>query len=65
MMETKRPAYFERRNVKKLGLALFLVIVLTLSITSAALASGDKVRGDKGEGEVNQVQIQDPPPFQP
>jgi hypothetical protein len=44
---------------------LFLVIILTLSITSAALASGDKVRGEKGEGSVVQVQVQDPPPFQP
>jgi len=51
--------------MKKLGLILFLVIVLTLSITSAALASGDKVRGENGQGSVNQVQVQDPPPFQP
>ncbi len=28
------------------------------------MAGGDKVRGDKGKGNVNQVQVQDPPPFQ-
>lgn len=51
--------------MKRVGLVFLLVIVLTLGITSAALASGDKVRGEKGEGSVIQVQVQDPPPFQP
>ena len=51
--------------MKKLALLLVVVIVLTLGLTSSAFAGGDKVRGEKGEGDVNQVQIQDPPPFQP
>lgn len=51
--------------MKRLALVLLVVIVLTLSITSSAFAGGDKVRGEKGEGDVNQVQVQDPPPFQP
>ena len=51
--------------MKKLALILILAVIMTLSITSSALAAGDKVRGDNGQGDVNQVQIQDPPPFQP
>lgn len=51
--------------MKRLVIVLFLAVVLTLSIASSALAGGDKVRGEKGEGDVNQVQVQDPPPFQP
>ena len=51
--------------MKKIVLVLVLVVVMTLGITSSALASGDKVRGEKGEGSVVQVQVQDPPPFQP
>jgi len=41
-----------------------LVAVLLIITASAAVAAGDKVRGDKGEGPVNQVQVQDPLPFQ-
>jgi hypothetical protein len=51
--------------MKRIALILVLVIILTLSITSSALAAGGKVRGDNGQGDVNQVQVQDPPPFQP
>lgn len=51
--------------MKKIVFAIVSVAVLTLCITSPALAGGDKVRGDNGQGEVNQVQVQDPPPFQP
>jgi len=51
--------------MKKLALILVVVIVLTISVTSSAFAGGDQVRGEKGEGDVNQVQVQDPPPFQP
>ena len=43
-----------------------LIVGLLLVMTAMpALAGGDKVRGDLGQGDVNQVQIQDPPPFQP
>lgn len=51
--------------MKRLVLVSILAIILTLGITSSALAGGDKVRGENGQGDVNQVQVQDPPPFQP
>jgi len=44
---------------------LAITIVLVLAVTIPALAGGDKVRGDNGQGQVNQHQVQDPPPFQP
>jgi hypothetical protein len=50
--------------MKRLVQVLVLVVILTISITSSVLASGDKVRGENGQGQVSQVQIQDPPPFQ-
>jgi hypothetical protein len=44
---------------------LFLVLViLAVVFASTAMAGGDKVRGENGQGSVSQVQIQDPPPFQ-
>ena len=51
--------------MKRIVFVSLLVVVLLTATTSTAFAGGDKVRGDKGEGGVNQVQIQDPPPFQP
>ena len=43
----------------------FLLVPLFLILAGASVfAGGDKVRGEKGEGDVNQVQVQDPPPFQ-
>jgi len=43
-----------------------LIIGLLLVVTAMpALAGGDKVRGDNGQGDVHQVQVMDPPPFQP
>jgi hypothetical protein len=30
-----------------------------------AFAGGGQVRGDNAQGAANQVQVQDPPPFQP
>lgn len=44
--------------------ALIVVVVFAFAV-SPALAGGDKVRGENGQGSVNQVQVQDPPPFQP
>lgn len=52
-------------EMKKILLTLLLVGVLCISATSTVFAGGDKVRGDNGQGTVNQVQVQDPPPFQP
>ncbi|MDD2471874.1 MAG: hypothetical protein PHT28_03015 [Dehalococcoidales bacterium] len=51
--------------MRKIFITLFVVAVLCLSATSTVFAGGDKVRGENGQGEVNQVQVQDPPPFQP
>jgi len=51
--------------MKKILFAVLAVVVLTLCVASPAFAGGDKVRGENGQGEVNQVQVQDPPPFQP
>jgi len=51
--------------MRKAALVLVVVVAIAVSMTSSALAGGDKVRGDKGQGSVHQVQVQDPPPFQP
>ena len=51
--------------MKRTMLTLMLVMVLTLCLASPAFAGGGKVRGDNGQGAVNQVQVEDPPPFQP
>ncbi len=50
--------------MKKTILVSLVVVALMVVTTSTAFAGGDKVRGEKGEGSVNQVQIQNPPPFQ-
>lgn len=50
---------------KKLITAMILVVLLVLTVTTPAYASGGQVRGENGQGSVNQVQHQDPPPFQP
>ena len=51
--------------MKKAILATLVAAMLFALVTVGALAGGDKVRGDNGQGGVNQVQVQDPPPFQP
>ena len=51
--------------MKRAVLALILVIMFVLWLAYPAIASGDKVRGDKGQGCINQIQEQDPLPFQP
>ena len=58
-------AAYKEDQMKRLAFVLVVVVALTVSITSSALAGGGKVRGDNGQGAVNQVQVQDPPPFQP
>jgi len=45
--------------------ALMIVAILLISSISTAFAGGDKVRGDLAQGNPGQVQVQDPPPFQP
>ena len=45
-----------------IGVVLTLVLIAT---ASPVLAGGGKVMGENGQGDVNQVQVMDPPPFQP
>jgi len=47
----------------KKAFTLVAVSLLILAVASTAFAGGDKVRGEKGEGEVRQVQVMDPFPF--
>jgi hypothetical protein len=42
-----------------------LVVLFLLVMTVPAFAGGGQVRGDKAQGSATQVQVQDPPPFQP
>ena len=49
--------------MKRIISIMLIVAALSLCIASPSFAGGDKVRGEKGQGEVNQVQVQDPPPF--
>lgn len=49
--------------MKRAAIIILLAALLTVSSISPAFAGGDKVRGENGEGQVNQVQVQDPPPF--
>ncbi len=51
--------------MKNTVLTLLGVIALSIAIASPVYAGGDQVRGENGQGEVNQVQVMDPPPFQP
>lgn len=51
--------------MKRIILIVLAVVALSIATTSTAFASGDKVRGENGQGTVVQVQVQDPPPFQP
>jgi len=56
---------YQEVNMKRVLITLLLVAIFCISATSTVFAGGDKVRGDNGQGSVNQVQVQDPPPFQP
>jgi hypothetical protein len=51
--------------MKKMLVALVVVLALCLSFASPALAGGDQVRGDNGQGAVNQNFTTDNPPFEP
>ena len=51
--------------MKKTLTSLLLVVVLVFVTAMPAFAGGDQVRGDNGQGDVNQHQVMDPPPFQP
>jgi hypothetical protein len=53
-----------RYKMKNKIFALMIVAILLISSLSTAFAGGGQVRGEEGQGPVNQVQVQDPPPFQ-
>lgn len=48
--------------MKKVLFAIVAAILL-LALTMPVAAGGGKVRGENGQGGVNQVQVMDPPPF--
>ena len=50
--------------MKKTIFVVLLVVALVISASSVAFAGGGKVRGENGQGAVNQVQVEDPFPFQ-
>ena len=46
--------------------AVTVVLTLVMTITaSPVFAARGKVMGENGQGDVNQVQVMDPPPLQP
>ncbi len=51
--------------MRKTFASLLIVALLIIATAVPAWAGGDQVRGENGQGSVNQVQVQDPPPFQP
>ena len=51
--------------MKKIVLVLLVVLALSISIASPVFAGGDKVRGEKGEGETNQEWINLVSPWAP
>lgn len=51
--------------MKRLIVVTGVVTLLLILSASTVFAGGDQVRGENGVGSVNQVQVQDPPPFQP
>ncbi len=51
--------------MKRLLVVTMVLTLLVVLTASPVFAGGDKVRGENGQGAVNQVQVMDPPPFQP
>ncbi len=51
--------------MKKLFVISVVVTLLLVAFASLVSAEGGKVRGESGQSGVNQVQVMDPPPFQP
>jgi hypothetical protein len=51
--------------MKRLYAVVMVLTLLAVLAASPVLAAGGKVRGENGQGDVNQVQVMDPPPFQP
>ena len=55
----------EKCQMKRTIATLLAIGILLIVTASPIFAGGDQVRGDKGQGAVTQVQVQNPPPFQP
>ena len=51
--------------MKKTLTSLLIVALLFLVTTMSAFAGGGQVRGDNAQGSARQVQVENPPPFQP
>ncbi len=51
--------------MKKTFAHVLVLALLLLFAATPAFAGGDQVRGDNAQGSAVQVQVQDPPPFQP
>jgi len=51
--------------MNRILLILTGIIALSISVSAPAFADGGQVRGDNGQGDVNQWQVMLPPPFQP
>lgn len=51
--------------MKKAIVTALLVSMLFVFVSAPVAAGGGQVRGALGQGAVSQVQVQDPPPFQP
>lgn len=50
--------------MKKALLSLLVMAVVIILVAVSVFGGGGKVRGENGQGDVNQNQIMDPPPFQ-
>jgi hypothetical protein len=59
------PLTHEESLVVKVLIDLCIAGLLVLITAVPAFAGGGQVRGDNAQGAANQVQVQDPPPFQP
>jgi hypothetical protein len=51
--------------MKRILVNLLIAVLLTLVMALPVFAEGGQVRGDNAQGSATQVQVQDPPPFQP
>ena len=51
--------------MRKMLTQMLILALLLLFAATPSFAGGDQVRGDNAQGSAVQVQVQDPPPFQP